>query len=133
MNSYNESMGTIEYKSSLELRAFMFCDTNEKIEKFSVEPFAIQYLKPTTQKVHRYFPDMLIKFKSGHQFLVEIKSSSETIPPIAPKKQSVKGLRNYKKAIQTYAINRAKWKAAKEFCEEREIKFIFLTEKELGL
>lgn len=133
MSSYNESYNSIEYKSMLELKGFQFCDNSEKISKFSIEPFAVNYLKPTDNKTHRYFPDLLIKFVSNHTFLVEIKSFNETKPPKKPKKMTVKAEKNYRKAIMTYKINMAKWKAAKKFCEERNIKFIILTEKELGV
>jgi hypothetical protein len=33
----------------------------------------------------------------------------------------------------TYAVNQAKWKAAKEFCEDHRIEFKVVTEKELGI
>lgn len=133
MKSFNESTGSVEFKSSLEERAFIFCDLNPKIKSWAVEPFAIRYIKPTDNKVHRYYPDLLITFKTGQTFLIEIKSSSETKPPKPPKKQTLKSENNFKKAIRTYAINSAKWKAANAFCEEREIKFIFLTEQNLKI
>jgi len=131
MKSFNESINAIEYKSGLELKAFIFVDNFDKISKWTVEPFAIKYIKPTDNKVHRYYPDMLINFESKHTFLVEIKSSSETKPPVKPKKLTAKSTKNYKKALITYAINCAKWKAARKFCEERDIRFIFLTEEQL--
>jgi len=131
MKSFNESSMELEYKSSLELRAFMFVDNFDKVNKWTVEPFAIKYVKPTDNKIHRYYPDMLINFKSKQTFLVEIKSYGETKPPVKPKKINVKSAKNYKKALETYAINCAKWKAAKKFCEESDIKFIFLTDKQL--
>jgi hypothetical protein len=131
MKSFNESVGTVEYKSSLELRAFQFCDSNSKIKSWTCEPFAIKYIKPTDNKVHRYYPDLLVTFDTGHVFLIEIKSSSETVPPKKPKKLTPKSERNYKKAITTYAVNSAKWKAAGKFCDEKGIKFIFLTEQQL--
>jgi hypothetical protein len=131
MKSFNESTGSVEFKSSLEERAFMFCDSNPKIKSWTLEPFAIKYLKPTDNKVHRYYPDLLIIFETGDTFLIEIKSSTETKPPKKPKKQTLKSEKNYKRAITTYAINSAKWKAAGAFCKEKKIRFIFLTEQQL--
>ena len=32
-----------------------------------------------------------------------------------------------------YAKNQAKWKAAREFCEDRRYEFKIITEKELGI
>jgi len=131
MGSFNESLNSIMYKSSLELKAFQFCDYNEKIKKFSIEPFAIQYVKPTDNKLHRYYPDLFIEFDEKNRFLVEVKSFSETQLPIKPKKITTKSTKNYKKALVTYSINQAKWSAAKDFCDKKGIRFIFLTEKEL--
>ncbi|MCK5537179.1 MAG: hypothetical protein KAI79_10145 [Bacteroidales bacterium] len=132
MKSFNEATNQVEYKSSLELKAIRYCDANPQVKKFSLEPFAIPYVKPTDGKVHRYFVDLLIKFENGSTFIVEIKSSSETRPPKKPKKITALSERNYRKALQTWSINSAKWKAAKEFADLKEIKFIFLTEKELN-
>lgn len=132
MKSFNESANAILAKSGLEMRAFQFCDNSSKVEKFSLEPFAINYIKPTDNKVHRYFPDLLIHFKTGDTFLVEVKSYGETVPPKRPKAITQKSEKYYKRALTTYAINQAKWKAAKKFCTEKGIKFIFLTERQLG-
>jgi hypothetical protein len=131
MKSFNEAENKVLAKSSLELKAFQFCDNNPKIKSWVCEPFAINYIKPTDNKVHRYYPDLLVTFETGHTFLIEIKSSGETVPPKKPKKNTLKSEKNFKKAITTYAINSAKWKAAGEFCKDKDIKFIFLTEKQL--
>ncbi len=132
MKSFNESTGEVLSKSSLELKTIQYCDLNPNVLKFSLEPFAIKYIKPTDNKVHRYYPDVLIAFKNK-TFLVEIKSSAETKPPKPPKKITSKSSKNYSKAVMTYKINSAKWKAASKFCKEKGIEFIFITEKELGL
>lgn len=132
MQSFNESSMSVEYKSSLEAKSFMYCDKNDKIVKWSVEPFPIMYKKPTTGKMHRYFIDLFIEFESGAKFLVEVKSSSETKEPSKPKKMDSNSIRRYKRAMITWAINSAKWTAAQKFCEENDFKFIFLTEKQLN-
>lgn len=131
MKSFNESTQSVNYKSSYELRAFKYADMHPSILKWSIEPFAIQYIKPTTQKVHRYYIDMYLEFKSGDKFLVEIKPFSETKPPRKPSKKTDKSILNYNRAIQTYLINQAKWKAATEFAQVNNMKFIILTEKDL--
>jgi hypothetical protein len=131
MKSYNESTNQVQFKSGLELSAIKYCDFNKHIVKFSLEPFSIQYLKPTTGKYHRYFIDLFLEFSTGQKFIVEIKSKGETVPPQKPKRKTDKSIMNYQKALQTYAINCAKWKAAKIWAEERNMKFIFLTEDQL--
>lgn len=121
----------INYKSSLELACLRYCDYNKHIVKFSLEPFAIQYLKPTDGKMHRYFVDFYIEFSTGDRFLVEIKSSGETVAPNIPKKKTQKAVFNYNNALQTFAVNAAKWDAAKKFAAQQKMKFIILTENEL--
>lgn len=131
MQSFNESEGAVEYKSSLELNAMRYCDFNKHISKWSVEPFAIKYVKPTDGKVHRYYIDLFIEFSSGDKFIVEIKPKSETKPPRKPSKQTQKAMMNYQKAVMTYAVNSAKWNAAKKFAKENNLRFLILTEDEL--
>lgn len=131
MGSFDESTMSIQYKSNLELKAFKYCDANPHVVKFSVEPFNIKYTKPTDGKQHRYFIDLFIEFVSGDKFLVEIKSKGETIPPRKPSKNTTKAAMNYQKALQTYAVNLAKWTAAKEFAAINKMKFLILTEDQL--
>lgn len=129
MGSYKN--GHFLYKSSLELNVLRFCDANPSIIKFSLEPFAIKYIKPTDHKLHRYYIDFFIQFSTGDRFLVEVKPYSQISSPKKPKTKTEKSQRNYQIALRTYAINTAKWNAAKEFCRKNDMKFIFLTEKEL--
>lgn len=130
MKSFKD--GHVNYKSRLELKAIKYADFNKHIAKWSLEPFHIKYVKPTDGKVHRYFVDLFFEFSTGDKFLVEIKSKGETKPPRKPVKKTVKALNNYQRALQTYAVNESKWKAAREFAEEQGMKFIILTEDELN-
>lgn len=123
----------IQYKSSLERIAFCYADLNPKITKFSIEPFNIPYVKPTDNKVHRYFIDMMLVFETGEKFLVEIKSYGETIPPKEPKVKNPNSIIRYKEALETFMVNQAKWEQAKQFAQQRGFKFIILTEKQLKL
>ena len=130
MRSFKD--GHVNYKSSLELKAIRYCDYNKHIVKWSLEPFNVKYLKPTDGKVHRYYIDFFIEFSTGDKFLVEVKSKGETVPPKKPKKATDKSIMRYQKAIQTYAVNCAKWEAAKKFAQERGLRFIILSEEELN-
>ena len=129
MESYRD--GHFLYKSSLELNALRFCDANPGIVKFSLEPFPIKYIRPDDKQIHRYYIDFYIEFVCGNKFLVEVKPFSQTKAPRKPRKDTKKAQRNYQKDLKTWAINNAKWDAAKEFCQKNNMKFIFLTEKEL--
>lgn len=123
----------IQYKSSLERIAFCYADLNPRVTKFSIEPFNIPYVKPTDNKVHRYFIDMLLVFETGEKFLVEIKSYGETIPPNPPKIKNANSMIRYQEALETFMTNQAKWTQAKQFAEQRGFKFIVLTEKQLKI
>lgn len=114
----------VQYKSGLELKAFKYCDLNPKIESWSLEPFHIQYLSPVDGKVHRYFPDIWLKFTSGDIFIVEIKSSGETKMPRKNDKQ-------YSAKLNTYLINQAKWEQARKFAKAKNCNFMVLTENVL--
>jgi len=131
MHSFNHKNGTINYKSKLELSAFKYADFNKHVKFWSIEPFAIKYIKPTDNKEHRYYIDLFLEFTSGDKFLVEIKPKVETKFPEPPKRPNSKNMQRYQNALNTYAINLAKWNAAKEFSRLNNIRFIVLTEDEL--
>lgn len=122
----------IRYMSSWEKKAFNFLDFHPGIEKISSEPFGIEYLHPDG-KIHRYYPDLLVKTKNGKKFLVEIKPLEQTIPPKQPKRLTKKAQENYIKAFETFQINTSKWNSAREFCSKNNLEFIILTEKELQI
>lgn len=116
------SSGTfIEYKSSLEHKFIKYCEINSHILKFSLEPFPIYYISPKDRQEHRYYVDFIVYFDTGDVILVEIKPSSQTVAP--------KG-RDPEEWI-TYAVNLAKWEAARKFARKHGFKFTICTEKEL--
>ena len=121
----------IEYKSSLELKFIKYCEMNSNVVKFSLEPFAIKYIKPTDGNFHRYYIDFYVEFKNGCKFLVEIKPYSQTKKPVL-RKSNCKAAMRYQNELITYYINQSKWKAAKEFALKRNLRFVVITEKELN-
>lgn len=123
MQSFKD--GKVMYKSSLERKAIQYFDYNKYVKSWSCEPFHIKYIKPTDGLEHRYFIDFFVEFTTGDKFLVEVKSKGETFQP-NPKNKG------YQQALVTFAINQAKWKAAKEFAALNKMKFIILTETELN-
>jgi len=117
----------IQYKSLLERRMFVYADLNPKVKRFSIEPFSIRYIKPTDNKIHRYYIDVFLEFVNDSKFFVEIKPYSETIYPKKPKLIT----ESYKKKVVTYIVNQAKWNAAKKIAKEKGCEFIIMTENEL--
>ena len=57
-------------------------------------------------------------------YVIEVKPKKQTKKPTS--KSSLF-------ECKTYAINQAKWKAAREWCADRMIEFKIITEDELGI
>lgn len=131
---YKGDQNNIIYRSSWELKFMRYCDRNENILEWGSEEFYIPYYDPTTRKVRKYFPDFIMKVKESNgnikKYIIEIKPKSQTLPPVRTPKKRNKTLIN---EALTYEKNVAKWKAAKEFCDDRMIEFKIITENELGI
>ena len=130
---YKGDSSNIICRSSWERKFCRWCDLNESILEWGSEEFWIPYLSPVDNRVHRYFPDFIIKVKesSGQvkTYVVEVKPKKQTRPPKKPKRQT----KSYIYECKTYAVNQAKWKAATEFCKDYGMEFMLITEKELKI
>jgi len=130
---YKGDVRNIIYRSLWERKFMVYCDLNENILEWGSEEIALPYRSPIDNKIHRYFPDFYIKYrdKTGKivKSLIEVKPLKQTTPPVKPKKKT----KGYLYEAYEYAKNQAKWKAAREFCEDRMWQFKVLTEKELGI
>ncbi len=104
-----------------------YCDRNNNIVQWSVEPFTIPYFDVGQRKYRKYWPDFWIKKSDGTILLIEIKPEYQTKPPQKPKRKTKKALL----AEQTWLTNKSKWQAAREFCDQKGWKFQILTEKTL--
>lgn len=131
---YTGDINNIIYRSSWELKFMRYCDRNESILEWGSEEFFIPYFDPTTERVRRYFPDFYMKIKesSGNivRYIVEVKPKKQTVQP---QRTAKKRNKTYINEVLTYEKNKAKWKAAEQFCEDRLLKFMIITEDELGL
>tara|TARA_Y100000004_G_C8889270_1_gene401199 strand:- start:229 stop:567 length:339 start_codon:yes stop_codon:yes gene_type:complete len=109
----------------------VWCDLNENVINWGSEEIVIPYVSPVDNRVHRYFPDFYVRArtKDGRikKFIIEIKPKRQTTPP----KKQKRATKKYLSEVKTYAVNDAKWKAAKEYCLDRRMEFMILTEKEL--
>lgn len=118
-------------RSSWEVKMFNWCDRNPQVTKWVSEELVIPYLSPVDNKIHRYFPDIIMEIKDNNgivtRYVAEIKPFKETIPP--NNKRKTKYLLE---ATKTYAVNSSKWKAAEAWCVKNNMVFIILTEKELN-
>ena len=58
-----------------------------------------------------------------------LKPKKQTQPPNVKNKKTAK----YRNEALTYAKNQTKWSAAREYCEDRQMNFLILTEDHLGV
>ena len=132
-NKYKGDPTNIVYRSLWERKFMVYCDSNERILEWSSEEKCIAYRSPIDGKIHRYFPDFLIKVQESDgsikKYVIEIKPKKQTSPPTKPQRQTKK----YITEVYEYAKNQAKWEAAREWCADRGYEFKVITEHELGI
>ncbi len=131
---YKGDPTNIVYRSSYELKFMQYCDLTESVNEWRSEEFFIPYISPIDNKVHRYFPDFFVKYRDkngiSRTLVVEIKPQKDlNMPEQNPKRKT----KSWAYKVKTWAVNQAKWKAAKEWCADRKYEFRILTEKELGI
>lgn len=129
---YKGDVRNIVYRSGWELRVMMYLDSHSQVISWSSEEVVVPYVSPIDGRVHRYFPDFLVtkKTTTGKETLMlEIKPYKQTKPPEVQKKKT----KTYINEVVTWGKNQAKWKAAEEYCLDRNWKFMILTENELGI
>lgn len=118
----------IVFRSSWELDFCKFLDNNTRVLRWSSEPFAIPYIKPTDKKIHEYYPDFWFEYvdKNGEiiQEVIEIKPSTQTVQPTTVGKSHKQQL--YESI--TWAINVAKWEVAAKYCAKYNMKFRIINE-----
>lgn len=128
---YKGNSQNIVYRSSWELKFMRWCDSNENILEYGSEEFCISYYNPVKQKVCKYFPDFIIKVREQNgetkTYLIEVKPKKQTKPPV----KKSRATKSFIYETKTYAVNQAKWKAAKEWCDDRKIEFKIITEEDL--
>ena len=132
-HKYKGNSKMIICRSSWERKFCQWCDMNNSIISWASEEFSIPYVSPKDNRVHRYYPDFLIKVKESSNriktYVVEVKPKKQTLPP----KKRKRITKSYIYECQTYAVNQAKWRAASEFCKDNRIEFKIITEDELGI
>ena len=130
---YRGNPSRIVYRSLWEKKFMKYCDTTPGILEWGSEEIIIPYISPIDKRPHRYYPDFYIKVreKSGKisKYIIEIKPKKQTKPPYDKDKRTAA----YRRAVLTFAKNRAKWDAAQDFCEDRQMKFLILTEDHLAV
>ncbi len=107
----------IIFRSSYERKFIYWLESNDDVAYWGSECIGIPYMY-IDHYTHTYYPDYYVIMTNGDKILVEIK----------PKNQTIKPTNESSYAWNMYIKNMCKWKAAKKYCEDRNIKFQILTE-----
>ena len=131
---YKGDPTNVVYRSLWERKFMRYCDLNENVNQWQSEEFWIPYKSPLDGKVHRYFPDFFVKYKdkdgTTRTVVIEIKPKKEVEMPEQNQKRKTK---SWAYQVQNWVKNQAKWKAAKEYCDDRNYEFRIMTEVDLGV
>ena len=130
---YRGNPNQIIYRSLWERKVMVYCDKNDAIIEWGSEEVMVPYLSPMDGKIHRYFPDFYMKVRqadgSTKKFIIEVKPKSQCKQPVKnPKRRTTKWFNE----VKTFAINQAKWKSAREFCEDKGMEFKIFTEDHIN-
>lgn len=124
----------IVYRSLWELRVMRKFDADPNVLTWASEEVVVPYVNPLDNRVHRYFPDFLVKNRTRDDTIkitmIEVKPASQAAPP---KHCDKKSRRKYISEAVAWQINNSKWEAARRYCSERGWTFAVLTEKSLGV
>jgi len=129
---YEGDPTNIIYRSLLERNFMVYCDGNPNIIKWSSEEVVIPYYSPIDSRWHRYFVDFKIVYKdtkgNTKVSLIEVKPFQKTKKPEVKSRKT----KRYIQEVMEWGVNDAKWKAAVEYCKDRNWEFKIMTEKELA-
>jgi hypothetical protein len=131
---YDGNPTEIYFRSSYELKMFQYCDLTESVISYQSEEFCIPYRSPIDGRIHRYFPDMKLKYKdkdgNTRTLVVEIKPAKDLkMPETNPKRRT----KSWAYSVKMWVVNQAKWEACREYCKDRGWEFKIFTELELGI
>lgn len=115
-------------RSGWEFRMCQWLDYNLKVVEWSSENHRIPYYDPVHNRNRIYYPDFYVCYQNGEKYIVEVKPTKDCR---LPKSRGKKSDRTMQIREQTYYINQAKFKAAREYCKKLGMKFVIITEKDL--
>jgi hypothetical protein len=105
--------GSCVYRSMWERKVMLYLDRSEHVHAWSSEKVEVPYVSPKDDRWHTYYPDFWVRYTNDQDEIVE------AVLEVKPHSQ------------KRWAVNKAKWKAARAMCEEKGWDFIVLTEKEI--
>lgn len=131
-SKYRGNPNSIIYRSSWELKVMQYLDQSQNVLAWSSEEFFIAYYSPLDQRGHKYYVDFIVitQDNEGKQqgWILEVKPLAHLQKPTCPKRMTDKSTKNYLYAAKQYIINKAKFEAARQFCDAKGLKFGIITE-----
>ena len=132
-HKYRGDINNIIFRSSWELKLMKFLDEHSGVLEYGSEEIVIPYKSPVDGQFHRYFVDFFIKIKTKtgeiKRYLIEVKPFRFTQEPTIPKRKT----KQFINEVYQWAVNNAKWDAAKKVAKQNGWEFMLITEKDLGL
>ena len=129
---YKGDANNIIYRSTWEIKVMNYLDENPNVIWWGSEELPIPYLSPVDNKMHRYFPDFIVRIRqrTGLEttMILEVKPESQTKMPTQKRKT-----KRYLIESVKYAVNQEKWRAADLFCKKQGWVFKVITEKDIGM
>lgn len=124
-DKYVADKNDVIYRSSWELKFFIWCETNPKVLRWGSECVVVPYYSRMDGKNRRYYTDCYVEIVDKHgeikKLLIEIKPYAQTLPP----------KNNQLKEVYTYQVNQDKWEAANAYAIKHGMEFHIITEREL--
>ena len=76
----------IIYRSTWEAKVMSWLDKNQDVISWASEELTIPYLSPVDKRMHRYFPDFLVKVRTKDNklrtMMIEVKPKKQTQEPV---------------------------------------------------
>jgi hypothetical protein len=122
------------FRSSWERKFMILCDLTSQIIRWGSEPVKIKYISPIDHKEHIYNVDFFIEVIDNdgkrHKYIVEIKPSAQiSREPVLEGRITEKKLQRHAELSKMYTINKAKQIAAIKWAQDRDMKYVVLTEE----
>lgn len=122
------------FRSSWERKFMILCDLTAQIVRWGSEPVKIKYISPIDHKEHIYNVDFFIEVVDNdgkrHKYIVEIKPSAQiSREPVLEGRITEKKLMRHAELSKMYTINKAKQIAAIKWAQDRDMKYVVLTEE----
>jgi hypothetical protein len=105
------------FRSSWEARLMYFFDTNPHVLAWGSEMLSIEYLHPHTNRVHRYIPDLFVKYQDRDGGVIT------EIIEVKPKEESSFTEASTPEQRAQVEINAAKWAAAEAYAQSQGARF----------